>query len=58
MTETTISKAFGGLTDPRINRRLRHPLVNILTIYLSVVVMISVPQKNTVNLKLTGLKAF
>ena len=28
MTETTISKAFGELTDPRINRRLRHPLVN------------------------------
>ena len=32
MTKTTINKAFCDLTDPRINRRLRHPLVNILTI--------------------------
>jgi len=38
MTETTISKAFGGLTDPRINRRLRHPLVNILTISICAII--------------------
>jgi len=61
MTKTTNSKAFGGLTDPKINRRLRHPLVNILTILsaqLFVVVMIFVPLKNTENLKQTGLKVF
>jgi predicted transposase YbfD/YdcC len=38
MTETTISKAFGDLTDPRINRRLRHPLVNILTISICAII--------------------
>jgi predicted transposase YbfD/YdcC len=38
MTETTISKAFGELTDPRINRRLRHPLVNILTISICAII--------------------
>jgi len=38
MTETTISKAFGGLTDPRINRRLHHPLVNILAISICAII--------------------
>lgn len=38
MTETTISKAFGELTDPRINRNLRHPLVNILTISICAII--------------------
>jgi len=38
MTETTISKAFGELTDPRINRDLRHPLVNIITISICAVI--------------------
>ena len=38
MAETTISKAFGELTDPRINRRLRHPLVNILTISICAII--------------------
>jgi len=38
MTETTISKAFSELTDPRINRRLRHPLVNILTIPICAII--------------------
>lgn len=38
MTETTISKAFGDLTDPRINRNLRHPLVNIITISICAII--------------------
>jgi len=38
MTETTISKAFGELTDPRINRNLRHPLVNIITISICAII--------------------
>ena len=38
MTEITISKAFGGLTDPRINRNLRHPLVNIITISICAII--------------------
>ncbi len=38
MKETTISKAFGEITDPRINRRLRHPLVNILTISICAII--------------------
>jgi len=32
MKTTTISTAFGHLTDPRINRTKRHSLINILTI--------------------------
>ena len=38
MKETTISRAFGEITDPRINRRLRHPLVNILTISICAII--------------------
>ena len=38
MTETTISKAFGELTEPRINRNLRHPLVNIITISICAII--------------------
>jgi predicted transposase YbfD/YdcC len=38
MTETTISKAFSELTDPRINRNLRHPLVNIITISICAII--------------------
>ena len=38
MTETAISKAFRELTDPRINRRLRHPLVNILKISICAII--------------------
>ena len=38
MTETTISKAFSDLTDPRIQRRIRHPLVNILTISICAII--------------------
>lgn len=38
MTETTISKALGELTDQRINRGLRHPLVNILTISICAII--------------------
>lgn len=32
MKTTTISTAFGHLTDPRVNRTKRHSLINILTI--------------------------
>jgi len=38
MIETSISKAFGDLTDPRIKRRLRHPLINILTISICAII--------------------
>jgi predicted transposase YbfD/YdcC len=38
MTETTISKAFGELTEPRMNRNLRHPLVNIITISICAII--------------------
>lgn len=38
MTETTIRKAFGELTDPRIQRNLRHPLVNIITISIYAII--------------------
>lgn len=38
MTDTTISKAFGELTDPRIKRNLRHPLVNIITISICAII--------------------
>ena len=38
MTETTISKAFGELTEPRINRNIRHPLVNIITISICAII--------------------
>ncbi|MCP4323497.1 MAG: transposase family protein [Alteromonadales bacterium] len=38
MTETTISKAFGELTASRINQRLRHSLVNILTISICAII--------------------
>ncbi|MCP4985450.1 MAG: transposase family protein, partial [Colwellia sp.] len=37
-TAPTISKAFGELTNPRINQRLRHPLVNILTISIYAII--------------------
>ena len=35
---TTISKAFGSLTDPRIERTKRHPLINILTITICAII--------------------
>jgi hypothetical protein len=38
MKETAISKAFDEITDPGINRRLRHPLVNILTISICAII--------------------
>jgi hypothetical protein len=38
MTPTTISKAFGSLTDPRIDRTKRHPLINILTISICAII--------------------
>jgi len=38
MKETTISKTFGHLTDPRMERTKRHPLVNILTISLCAII--------------------
>jgi predicted transposase YbfD/YdcC len=38
MSPTTISKAFSSLTDPRINRTLRHPLINILTISIYAII--------------------
>ena len=38
MRETTISKAFGELTNPRINRNFRDPLVNIITISICVII--------------------
>ncbi|MCJ8320012.1 MAG: transposase family protein [Colwellia sp.] len=38
ITETTISKAFGDLTAPRVQRRIRHPLVNILTISICAII--------------------
>jgi len=38
MIETSISQTFGNLTDLRINRRLRHPLVNILTISICAII--------------------
>jgi len=38
MIETSISQTFGNLTDPRINRRLRHPLVNILRISICAII--------------------
>jgi predicted transposase YbfD/YdcC len=38
MTTTTISKAFDSLTDPRIDRTIRHPLINILTISICAII--------------------
>lgn len=38
MLETTISKVFHDLTDPRIDRALRHPLINILTISICAII--------------------
>ena len=38
MAPTTISKAFDSLTDPRINRTKRHPLINILTISICAII--------------------
>ena len=32
MTPTTITKVFNNVSDPRMNRTRRHPLINILTI--------------------------
>ncbi|WDE07325.1 ISAs1 family transposase [Thalassomonas viridans] len=38
MTETTISQVFSDLTDPRVTRTQRHPLVNILTISICAII--------------------
>lgn len=38
MQHTTISQAFGHLTDPRCHRTKRHSLVNILTISLCAII--------------------
>jgi hypothetical protein len=38
MATTSISKAFGSLTDPRIDRTKRHPLINILTISICAII--------------------
>lgn len=36
--ETTISKAFGKITDPRINRTKRHSLTDILTVSICAII--------------------
>ena len=38
MKDTTISQTFSQLTDPRMNRAKRHPLVNILTISICAII--------------------
>jgi predicted transposase YbfD/YdcC len=38
MKKTTISKTFEHLTDPRMERTKRHPLINILTISLCAII--------------------
>ena len=38
MTSTTISHAFSSLSDPRMERAKRHPLVNILTISICAII--------------------
>ena len=38
MDPTTISKAFDSLTEPRIDRTKRHPLINILTISICAII--------------------
>lgn len=38
MSVTTISKAFEHLTDPRIDRTKRHPLINILSIAICAII--------------------
>ena len=38
MKNTTISQVFNNLTDPRMDRRKRHSLVNILTISICAVI--------------------
>lgn len=38
MSPTTISKAFESLTDPRMDRTKRHPLINILTISICAII--------------------
>lgn len=38
MKETSISQAFHALSDPRMNRRKRHALINILTISICAII--------------------
>ena len=38
MTQTTISQAFSDITDPRMQRTLKHSLVNILTISICAII--------------------
>ena len=38
MKPTTISQAFSALTDPRMDRRKRHPLINIITISICAII--------------------
>ncbi len=38
MSPTTISKAFSSLSDPRMKRTKRHPLINILTISICAII--------------------
>jgi predicted transposase YbfD/YdcC len=38
MKDTTISQAFSQLTDPRMERSKRHPLVNIITISVCAII--------------------
>jgi predicted transposase YbfD/YdcC len=38
MKPTTISQAFANLTDPRMDRRKRHPLINIITISICAII--------------------
>lgn len=38
MDPTTISKVFDSLTDPRVDRTKRHPLINILTISICAII--------------------
>ena len=38
MKETTISRAFSHLTEPRVAASLRHPLINILTIAVCAII--------------------
>jgi hypothetical protein len=61
MATTTISKSFGSLTDPRIDRTKRHPLINLLTISicaLSQVVMTTSLFLNMENINNHGLEDF
>jgi hypothetical protein len=61
MATTTISKAFNSLTDPRIDRTKRHPLINIFTISICAITTGCDDFQsvlNMENLKNYGLESF